>query len=583
MPARETNPFRRASLLRGNAREVPLRQEQVYPTSEAEASSEINHGIRSLAICCPVPTYSRSVPDSHIVDGDILEFTPPTYPAKSISRNSLPPNYDEIFSAADRIRGIMGLPTTDFRIDLPDYAASTGTILYENGRNIREATENRRRDLEKSKRVWERRRHATGIWACFRCFIAKPKTAGGPVRNDVVSKKFCFLALVIVVMIITIPIVLIKVVARKQVDSGNVRDKDRLSAQMLELTGFPPIPTGVSLMQPVAMPRAQTTCVKPPELWSCNLPPPISNSIPEFRFEIRYRPMDRQKDGPDSIWAPRPPKVPSAEDYQELAAKDSIQSNNTAGIKTEFLFSMTLNNNEVTSEVEDKSVKKRERLSSADEDGEHSEELLQRHFIESQLVKRQSIADPSQNPPNMLPYTFRNQPLRLMDKSLPSEHYTAHIYFQKSIYLDSIRVDSRRPLANNEVPGSSDAAKWACVWSFTRFKVQIFTRKSKDFIIVDKEKNRFRVDSEFGKSMINQRDAILPYPVTISADRVSGRENDRAQTIACYEILNNEDESGKRLGKRYSWIEWKNTNLGAEIGNSRGCVCEWSNWKEKDR
>ncbi|KAF8428384.1 hypothetical protein EV426DRAFT_587724 [Tirmania nivea] len=391
------------------------------------------------------------------------------------------------------------------------------------------------------------------------------------------SKRLLCTIGLIFVLIITVPLVVIKVIAPKSpVKSNGTSEQKRLPAQMFELPGFPPIPTGVSLVQPAAVANKQTACVTPPELWSCNLPPPATDATPEFRFEIRYRPVDRQRDGPESIWTPRPAPVPSAKDYEETSLKEL--NTTSAGIATGFVISMTFNDKLPKSDEQSGTTEKRS-------EPEYSEEeASERAHLENhiKIIKRQSLADPSQNSPAMLPTLLRNQPLRLMEEGLTGEHYAAHMYYHKSIYLDSINGTSRQPKYNNEVPGNSDKAKYACVWSFTRFKIQIYTRRNQDLVLVDRERNRFLIDPTFGSSISNQKDPILPYPVTISEDRITGNENAAGKNIACYEILPDENGQGKRLGKRQSWVEKKTPIVETSTLDGKkkeGCFCEWGNWK----
>lgn len=604
MPSQETNPFRRASMLQGTSFATyesneahQQRGDTTPPESPAPRRLTEVWTPEKTPDSSPAPRYSPKAPKSHtVVRADLVarmsaleddtehivrlatEDAPPKYPAAAHAKDSLP-NYEEAVSPADRIRSA-GFPGVGYNSAFASFGR------YEDIRHIQEATEARRRDIEESNRTRKQLRRAGGIWRCFRCCIPKAKRGGGAVGMTKTSKNTIWAVLLVIILVVAIPLVVIKVISQEKNQYNQVPvngDGKRQSAQLLEVPGFPPIPTGVTVVQPAMAANKQTTCVSPRELWSCDLPPPATNKIPEFRFEIRYRPADRQRDGPDSIWAPRPAPVPSAKDYKETAAQESRNSTTSAGIATEFTISMNLINNTPIPEQNDTLVTRSESISE-----EYDEkETLNRELQDYQIFKRQSISDPSQNPPSMLPTVLRNQPLRLMNKGLPSEHYTAHMYFQKSIYLDSINISSRQPLHNNEVTGSSDAARFACIWSFTRFKIQIFTRKSQELIIVDRDQNRYQIDPDFGNSMTDTKDPILPYPVTIFEDRVVGSENKPGHNIACYEILKNEGpEGGKRLGKRYGWGERKSDKtLTSTLDGVKkeGCFCEWGNWKQRTR
>ena len=554
---------------------LPVSEEESVQATESSPVSEKDERAPS-----PVPEYSRKAPESHLVvrpdivaqmavPDDLLDIELPRYPKNTQAFKGLPPDYDDSISSANRIRRAMGLPM------LTEFASDSTLPRYEDVTHVRQTTEARRRAIEETNRRRKKLKRATGIWALFRYCIPGRKTEEGAVGVNKASKGTLWGLFLVIALIVIIPVVVIKLATSKGPGNNNDRLPGRLPPQLLEVAGFPPIPSGISVVQPAAPPRKQSTCVSPPALWSCDLPPPATNRVPEFQFEIRYRPSDRQKNGPESVWAPRPPNVPSPKDYQETAMIDSIKSNNTAGIQTEFVLSMLYSDNiKQPVETAEKSLSKRFHQVKHED---YVDEGRERGLAEWQVIKRESISDPSTNSPIMIPKLYRNQPLRLMDQSLPSEHYAAHVYFQKSIYLDSIRFDSEPPQNNNEVEGSSDTAKWACIWSETRFKVQIFTRKSRELVIVDKDRNRYLMDSEFGQSMMNQRDAILPYPVTITEDRIGGSENEFARSLNCYEILKDEN-GGKRLGKKYSFAEKRDTSKSLDR-----CLCEWGNWKERGR
>lgn len=538
----------------------------------------------------PVPEYTCRAPDSHTVvprdlvasmssleedPGQIVRIAtelspPPKYLANGHRTKDFHlPDYDEaVNDSAERIRRSAGLQGIGYNSAYP---------RYEDVRYVGGSGEARRRKIEEVNWLRSRLRRAGGIWSWLKCCVPKARTGKSSAGAMKPSKRLLCTVALILVLIITVPLVVIKIIAHKSPVKGNeTGEQKRLPVQMLELPGFPPIPTGVSLVQPAAIANKHSACITPPELWSCDLPPPATDATPEFRFEIHYRPTDRQRDGPESIWTPRPAPVPSAKDYEETSLKES--NTTSAGIATGFVISMTFNDKLPKSNEQSDAIEKRSEPEYSNV--ETSEKAhLENHI---QIIKRQSLSDPSQNPPAMLPVLLRNQPLRLMNQGLPGEHYAAHIYFQKSLYLDSINRTSRQPKYNNEVPGNSDKAKYACIWSFTRFKVQIFTRKNQDLVLVDRERNRFLIDPNFGASISNQKDPILPYPVTILEDRITGNENDIGKNIACYEILPDESGQGKRLGKRLTGLENTTPIVGTSALDGRrkkGCFCEWGNWK----
>lgn len=73
-------------------------------------------------------------------------------------------------------------------------------------------------------------------------------------------------------------------------------DQTPTQQQWLNLTGYPPMPTGISTIIRPDLVQQQDQCVSPPGIWSCSLPKEEHSEVapnkpdqPNFRFEIKFR------------------------------------------------------------------------------------------------------------------------------------------------------------------------------------------------------------------------------------------------------------------------------------------------------
>ncbi|KAI5809867.1 hypothetical protein DFH27DRAFT_629499 [Peziza echinospora] len=622
-----------------------------HPTTHVvlDSASSIGGGGGSpVMVASPVPAYSRSIPQAHAVvqpeivarmpsnynleeanasldcdvggvaGGDVTTtpppppYAPPSLPVKSAGGAQAE---EEAMCRALGVRVV----DADAELGMAGYGVMHEVYLTDvnqlrighlRSNEVREANEAARRGIESSNSRRERMRRAGGVWAWLRwCVPRGRKTVShSNTRNWVITLGVAALAMIIVAVVLVVRAVSIKPDGGSGGRAEELRKGGgaRPEAKFLTVGSNPPIPTGVMVVQPTGLPQMIRSCVAPPEMWSCGTPPGTStaaNTIPEFRFEIRHRGTDAQKKGPESVWAPRPENVLPV-DYMETAGVDG-RAANSSGIPTEFVITLH-NNNEYLPVPKPKTssksgstiLEKSTDQENEDEDEEESndQELHAREFLERDLLMKRastSLSDPSKTPPNMLPALLKNQQLRLMDAGLASEHYTTHMYYYKSIYLDGLLrnpntntttpTPATAPL-NHEVPGSSPSAKFACIFTFTRFKIKIFTQSSSGGkVIVDQEGARLGLDGGYGKGMVNTRDAVMPLPVTISEDRAGGSKNAAGRNVMCYAIESVGDDGSKRLGTRLTWPERTLNPVGQVEGRERGCLCEWGNWRDRGR
>ncbi|KAI5796630.1 hypothetical protein EDC01DRAFT_652171, partial [Geopyxis carbonaria] len=250
------------------------------------------------------------------------------------------------------------------------------------------------------------------------------------------NKRSCLIAL------ITIPCLILAItlgiIGPKVFKKISTKDMDNSLDESVPLlhTGFPPFPKSNIIIHPYATPEVQTTCVTEKETWSCELPPDtqfvttISKSdnrrVPEFNFVVKNR-QNKKKYSANSSWEPNP-SISDVQSYKNVARVDEINGN-PEGEETPFIISF------------------------------------------GSIMPKYSPGNFNNKPANMLPQVLRNQPIRLFDRNLTSEHYGFHIYFQKTIHLGTDK---------NESGGASlNDTKYTVVWDDTRFRVAIFTMPKK--------------------------------------------------------------------------------------------------------
>ena len=397
--------------------------------------------------------------------------------------------------------------------------------------------------------------------------------------------------------------------------------------QWLNLTGFPPIFTGISTVAVPDNPVANTGCVFPATLWSCALPKELQQSVapnqpnqPNFRLQIQWdnsssanatfanvtgnpnlttrslggnavsaRQLIRSlmlKTRQSMSFTPSPPAPSWAEEYFLGNTTDGIVSDNKAGEPTPFYVSF----------------------------------LSTTTSISAKLLKRDNSTDPfpdvvsilnSEFPPdvnadgtaasaNLLPYPVQ-QPLRLYDRGLDSEHYGFYNYFNRSIFLKSVVPLNESNGGNGEVPDDENGgcteseALWRCTWSETRFLVQMWTRKGNTTSLLNSTSSSTSTSSANYTANDFTQPGSFPYPITITTDRHGGEP--LLKTLYCYGIDSREQpiNSSAKL-----WEEQKdfggtainpapglfttstndtNPSLGGYDGGTGGCSCQWTNWQ----
>jgi hypothetical protein len=364
----------------------------------------------------------------------------------------------------------------------------------------------------------------------------------------------------------------------------------------LNLTGYPPIPTGIStIAQPEAV-EEETGCVAPATVWSCAVPKEDQSAItpnkpdqPNFRLEIVFENgtvADPSKTRPgrraanavsasalvrsrslDARDAPSPSPAPPSVDNQRFLG-DTTDQNSAPfeGEETPFFISFLPATNPTS------------RLAKRLDIGD----------IVDIIPKPSVNSDGTAAAANLFPLPA-SQPLRLYNRGKDTEHYGFYVYFDRSIFLKSIEgTNSTFGGIPADKDGGSpfDAASLRCTWSQTRFLVQIWTRSESTKPLLQGRRNQ---DSSSPTDDLN-RPGSFPYPVTVTIDRHGGSTKEKM--IYCYEL----DQAGRPLtdksNKKFLLEDrafggvavnpaagpTEDTKSPFIDGGSGGCKCQWQNW-----
>ncbi|MCJ1391067.1 hypothetical protein MMC18_003928 [Xylographa bjoerkii] len=413
-----------------------------------------------------------------------------------------------------------------------------------------------------------------------------------------------------------------------------------VQSSWLNLTGYPPIPTGVStIAQPDAVVE-DTGCIQPSTMWSCALPKEQQASVmpnapdqPNFRVEIRFDNSSMLANGTASS---RKFRRSERQSGNTVAAGISIRSH-LLRVRDTFTDSLFTPDPSPPSDEDQLFLGNSTDDITAPFDGEYTPffmSFLPTTPIPSMLRKRQSnsnTTDPFPNitqaipPPdldpdgtaaaaNLLPFPL-SQPIRLYNRGLPTEHYGFYNYFDRSIFLKSTALVNSSspdsgPLPDNQNGGSEeDAATVRCTWAQTRFLVQIWTNQQNSSTLLPSHDSSSPATttttgvapSQSGNASSSSandfsRPGSFPYPVSITLDRHGGDIN--SKMVYCYGMDDSEhiitDEKKFVLEERGlggmlvnpAQGVFGNVNVslaqggpGGIDGGTGGCSCQWRNWE----
>ena len=452
------------------------------------------------------------------------------------------------------------------------------------------------------------------------------------------KKKWMLILLAIGLLLMVILIMVLAMTLTRKAGQGQVVP---VQTAWLNMTGYPPIPTGIStIVQPKPVSEV-SGCILPSTMWSCDLPKEEQQSsssgatdLPNFRVEIVFQ-----------------------NETNGVAANASSVNRRSYGGNPGKSYGHMVDSVYVRSYIRDRLMRARNILSenldspspsppsqedqtflgnttdnnSAPFDGEYTPFLmsfLSPTELPSRLSKRHSGSSTDNttnsfpNIANSIPPPDTNlngtaaaaalllypsaQPLRLYNRGQSTEHYGFYTYFSKSIFLKSTApiqdVSNKTSIVPDDADGGAeeDAASVRCTWAQTRFLVQVWTNKG--FVASAESSDTNNTLSSSNSTNLTASSAndfrgsgSFPYPVTLTLDRHGGNIN--SKSVYCYGI----DDEEKPISSQMK-IQIENRSFGGTLvnpilgpfsdvnvtladggpggidGGSGGCGCQWKNF-----
>ncbi|KAL9111364.1 MAG: hypothetical protein Q9227_004241 [Pyrenula ochraceoflavens] len=401
--------------------------------------------------------------------------------------------------------------------------------------------------------------------------------------DDRKKKKRCLIYVMITAVLLAI-IITILLLALLLSRGG---DNTPTELQWLNLTGYPPIPTGISTIAQPDLTHESSNCVFPRTMWSCSLPKEQQESVapnnanqPNFRMEIRFKngtvsngtaPAQASKRSLDGVgimarsdpftndlFTPNPP-APSLAEQSFLGNTTDNTTSPFEGEATPFFITFLDAAKLGDANTQDSNPSKVKRQSSPTTTTDSSSASSSTSSNPSTTTTSSSnstlpslptsfppasslsLPNGTASPALLYPLPI-SQPLRLFDRGLDTEHYGFYSYFSRSIFLRSNAPLNSTTSAEGDIPddqngGSPEAgASVRCTWAQTRFLVQIWTKKPDALLSGSDNSNANKTSSKTSTSSANDfdRPGSMPYPVTITLDRHGG--DPETKLLFCYAV-----------------------------------------------
>lgn len=478
---------------------------------------------------------------------------------------------------------------------LPD--RPIGTFLPQEHSHDARGAENR---VERERRRHEKEdviaRRAGGFWRGRGC-IPATGCFGRTGREGRKKRRILLGVIAGAIALIVLVVVLAVVLTRPQAP-------EEVPSIFVNLTDFPPMPTGVLSIVGPDNTIARSGCTEPSTLWSCSLPKDDHESVGPYRANQPTIIMQIQWDnGTRKSWdvpngekpftgerraignaasaagtirnrettkfSPKP-DPPSFKEMWFLGdTTDGIESEEKGGEPAPFYISLLRSMNDT---AETPILDKRQTTIGKEE------------FLKNIVSSPDLLDDGTPAPARLLPDAV-HQPVRLYDRGLPTEHYGFYTYFKKTIYLRSASRSNETD--EGEVPLDEDGgsrkteANFLATWSETRMLVQIWTRKLNSTQLLNPD-NRGGINGT--TELI--RPGTMPYPVTVTVDTHGGTPDDKFLWIWPMDERQKLDQENPQFGANVmtfggSYINPRSRgkeSLGGFDGGTGGCKCEWKNW-----
>ncbi|KAK4171472.1 hypothetical protein QBC36DRAFT_93999 [Triangularia setosa] len=478
------------------------------------------------------------------------------------------------------------------------------------------AAERKRRRHEKEDFVARKVRRG-----CLPCCGALGKP--GPEGRK--RRRVCFGILAVAILMIILGVVLGVVLSRRTVAEASI------PSRFLNLTDFPPMPTGISTVIGTQS-DASTVCIQPATLWSCSLPKEEADSVapfnadqPSFILQIQFDNNTRQLWNVTGQEPPRPTPIDlgTGRPLDELnrtvgrnrtSRSVSIRNNGidfSTLLRRLFISPRQSSNSLILKPVPDPPSfqdmfflgNSTDGVLSDDKAGEPTPfyisilrsvndtvgpNLLTRRQAQGGISPALNVSDlvppPLLNkdgtaaPANHLHHPIQ-QPLRLYDRGLPTERYSFYSYYNKTIYVSSINEQNPPPPSDLNGGSLRTEAKFVVTWLSVRYKVEIWTRKE----------NTTKLIGGFGGRESNSNSTqpgTFPYPITVTLDTHGGipgskfvfmRGVDKGQKVIMNDaklFLNQMNNTGDLVNPSGFF----NPSFGGMDGGTGGCKCEYTNF-----
>ena len=470
----------------------------------------------------------------------------------------------------------------------------------------------------------EAKEEKKGLWSrILKKLVPKKKSKNTTETTEKKKKKRRWtLIIAVILFFIVLACVLLATLLTRSGDGTPVQ------SQWLNLTGYPPMPTGISTIARPDVVKQQSKCVAPNTMWSCALPKenqfevtPNSPDQPNFRFQITFRngtvpanmtipvhqvtrrsatQLDRRADDPftNDLFTPSPTPPSRADQIFMGNTTDNI-TRPFEGEDTPFFITFvpvfpidpsSLNTTASASPIA--TLGKRQSSNSTDD----------------VIPAPDILADGSAAPANLLPTDPdpTSQPIKLYNRGQSDEHYGFYMYYDKAVFLESTAPFNASGFANNggilpddENGGSTrDQSSIRCTFSQTRFLVRMWTKPAFGATLLPRIADNSTTKAETSNSATDfSRPGSFPYPSTISIDRHGGNINKKAAYCYGVDQFQQIQSNFKTIVPEFRGVEGTiinpapalvngtggnaigfDQNAGGIDGGTGGCECVWQNW-----
>ncbi|KAK4905126.1 hypothetical protein LTR66_017836 [Elasticomyces elasticus] len=357
-------------------------------------------------------------------------------------------------------------------------------------------------------------------------------------------------------------------------------DHTIVQSAWLNLTGFPPIPTGISTIAAPNLQSSRNQCVEPSTMWSCSAMKDVSSNgsnQPNFRFLISSG-NGTAKDPSRKIFLLR-----------ILLHRAKKSSHFWGGrLTTPQHLNPILPNGSNISATTSKLYTKRISTNST---------------TASKIPPADTLSNDIAAPASLLPTSPypSAQLIRLYNRGQQDEYYGFYTYYDKSIFLSGLTLNGTTISDSNEATVDNYGGAWQsnasvrCTFSQTRFLVKLYTNPGFGASLLGKSGSGAGVNLQNSTFSLGSSSATdftqpgsWPYPTTITIDRHGGDAAKKG--VYCYgmqegkivkesKVLIDELRSvGGTIVNQASSSSFNKT-LGGIDGGSGGCGCNWQNWQ----